>query len=244
MIPKVAVQTAQRVTVNVPVALEAKVVHTNNTNAARTTNTTAPLTVTVAHPAYTVFTLAAWHSLEDAVVAAEHALRTGALTLHTLHRAAPHFTNLAGAATFRQALRLINPHSESPRESGLKCKFFRAGLPAPLQQPIVHDSARSPIGRPDFLFDGTTGLIVEYDGDGKYGSPDNTEEAFLALHNERRREKRLLSVGLRMFRVHSNSYDDPEMMPDLIQAFHQQEKLRGGAAVPRCLIEGGYRAWV
>lgn len=263
-IPEVAVQTAQRIIVRVPVALEAYgasgVGHivgkiggkgdtpsTTRTAASHTTRTATAkttFTLTVAHPAYTVFTLAAWHSMEDAVVAAEEALRTGRLTISTFRRAAPHFTNLAHSATFRQACRLINSHSESPRESGLKCKFFREGLPAPLQQPTVFDSGHNPIGRPDFLFDGTAGLIVEYDGDGKYGTPDNPEKAFRAYQNERNREKRPLGVGLRMHRVYADTYDDPEMMPELLQAFNQQNSLRAGAVIPSHLIQGGYRAWV
>lgn len=198
----------------------------------------------VAHPAFAAFTLAAWHSIEDAVVAIEAALRAGTITTDSLRRAATvTLAGCKGIGRFRQALRLSNRHSESPRESGLKVKLWRAGLPPPLQQAQVYSKAGVFLGRPDFLFDDASSLIVEYDGRGKYHGADQGENAaamlgagaydpaytFDALNSERDREKMLLNQGFRVVRVYGDIYDDPQTVWD-IAAAHGGGRSAGTAA--------------
>lgn len=186
----------------------------------------------VAHPVFTAFTLAAWHSIEDAVVAIEAALRAGTMTTDALRRATDvTLAGCKGITRFRQALRLSTRHSESPRESGLKVKMWRAGLPPPLQQAQVYSTVGEFIARPDFLFDDASSLIVEYDGRGKYcgvGSRDkaavlglgahDTAYTFDALNSERDREKLLLNQGFRVLRVYGDIYDDPQTVWDIAAA--------------------------
>lgn len=224
----------------------------------------------VAHPVFAAFTLAAWHSVEDAVVAIEAALRTGTMTTDSLRRAADiTLAGCKGIARFRQALRLSNRHSESPRESGLKVKLWRAGLPPPLQQAQVYSKAGGFIARPDFLFDDASSLIVEYDGRGKYRGADGGENAaatlgpgvhdpaytFDALNSERDREKMLLNQGFRVLRVYGDIYDDPQTVWDIAAAHggagaqarwqgHPHAQRQAGEFRQWELVVGGYRAWV
>ena len=119
----------------------------------------------------TIIDLARWHSVADAVVAADFAARTnlGGLEipdfLTELRACVASLRKLRGIAKAREALRLINGASESPRESELKVKLWEAGLPAPLQQVELHYEGYF-AGRVDFFY--PCGLVIEYDGQGKY----------------------------------------------------------------------------
>ncbi|WP_293819922.1 hypothetical protein [uncultured Corynebacterium sp.] len=119
----------------------------------------------------TIVDLARWHSVADAVVAGDCAARTnlGGLEipdfLADLRACVASPRKLRGIAKAREALRLINGASESPRESALKVKLWEAGLPAPLQQVELRYEGYF-AGRVDFFY--PCGLVIEYDGQGKY----------------------------------------------------------------------------
>lgn len=208
----------------------------------------------------TVIDLARWHSVTDAVVAAESIVRTKydnhavevfiAEVRECLHSA----LNLRGFSEVTKALRLINGASESPRESELKVKLWEAGLPAPLQQVELHYEGYF-AGRVDFFY--PCGLVIEYDGQGKYqpgvtdadasftldtGSVIN-EEVFAArqILSERERERKLQNLGLRIYRVDRNNFRDGSAVADICR-IHQQ-MTRQGLEFPATNYRGGVPAW-
>lgn len=119
----------------------------------------------------TIVDLARWHSVTDAVVTGDCAAHTnlGGLEipdfLAELRACVASLRKLRGIAKAREALRLINGASESPRESELKVKLWEAELPAPLQQVELHYEGYF-AGRVDFFY--PCGLVIEYDGQEKY----------------------------------------------------------------------------
>lgn len=71
-----------------------------------------------------------------------------------------HVARVAGrdARPRRHAGRSTGRHSESPRESQLKIRFWEHGLPAPFQQVNILNEGGWTIGRVDMFFD--VGLAV------------------------------------------------------------------------------------
>lgn len=153
--------------------------------------------------------LAQWHSLEEAVVAAESAVSRSYGSVH-VERFGPHLVSgKKGAKTARQALNLITQWSESPMESELKVRMWEAGLPAPYQQVWINRDNRQSLGRVDFLF--PCGLVVEYDGQEKYadGAFGNAGySATEAISKENSRHKKIAALGYEIIRIDSSSYRD------------------------------------
>lgn len=154
--------------------------------------------------AYTCLDLALWHSLDDALIATEHALHTSQLSRATWLNTQDRFQCRVGSAQARQIFRLATPWSESPRESQVKLCMWEAGLPAPLQQATVFDVDGYVIGRPDFLY--PLGLAIEYDGKAKYGT--DLDQVLRSLRTERIRENSLQAGGLFFVRITSANYHD------------------------------------
>ncbi|MDK8891076.1 hypothetical protein QQA05_06635 [Corynebacterium macclintockiae] len=235
----------------------------------------------------TIVDLARWHSVTDAVVAGDCAARSnfGGLEipdfLAELRACVASLRKLRGIAKAREALRLINGASESPRESELKVKLWEAGLPAPLQQVELHYEGYF-AGRVDFFY--PCGLVIEYDGQGKYQpgmveAGDNrlsrgggggvngsepggarglnsdgsgyafgtggviNEEIFAArqILSERKRERKLQNLGLRIYRVDRNNFRDGTAIADICR-IHQQ-MTRQGLEFPGTNYRGGVPAW-
>lgn len=82
--------------------------------------------------------LARWHTLEDATVFLDHGLRRGLFSREDLCAGVARVAGSPGAPAARQAERLATGTSESPRESSLKVRMWRAGLPAPVQQVNIY----------------------------------------------------------------------------------------------------------
>ncbi|WCZ54674.1 hypothetical protein CJEIK_10940 [Corynebacterium jeikeium] len=208
----------------------------------------------------TIIDLARWHSVADAVVAAEFAARAGIDDMEisefitTLRADAAKLRRLRGIAKAREALRLINGASESPRESELKVKLWETGLPSPLQQVELHYEGYF-AGRVDFFY--PCGLVIEYDGQGKY-QPSLTdagasftlgtssvinEDVFAArqILSERERERKLQNLGLRIYRVDRDNFRDGSAVADICR-IHQQ-MTRQGLEFPATNYRGGVPAW-
>ncbi|MGJ4075055.1 hypothetical protein [Corynebacterium macclintockiae] len=212
----------------------------------------------------TIIDLARWHSVADAVVAAEFAARAGAdgvgisEFITALLADAGKLRKLRGISKVRDALRLINGASESPRESELKVKLWEAGLPAPLQQVELHYEDYF-AGRVDFFY--PCGLVIEYDGQGKY-QPGSTklgdgklsgagvdaggvinEEVFAArqILSERERERKLQNLGLRIYRVDRNNFRDGSAVADICRIHKQMTQ--HGLEFPTTNYRGGVPAW-
>ena len=218
----------------------------------------------------TIIDLARWHSVADAVVAAEFAARAAMGGLGTpefiaeLRADANGLRRLRGIAKAREALRLINGASESPRESALKVKLWKAGLPAPLQQVELHYEGYF-AGRVDFFY--PCGLVIEYDGQSKYqpgqagglsgglsgrmssglsgGLPGGmvNEEVFAArqIISERARERKLQNLGLRIYRVDRDNFRDGTAVADICRIHRQMTQ--HGLEFPAANYRGGVPAW-
>ena len=171
---------------------------------------------------------------------------------------------LRGIAKAREALRLINGASESPRESALKVKLWEAGLPAPMQQVELHYEGYF-AGRVDFFY--PCGLVIEYDGQSKYqpgqagglsgglsgrmssglsgGLPGGmvNEEVFAArqIISERARERKLQNLGARIYRVDRDNFRDGTAVADICRLHRQMTQ--HGLEFPAANYRGGVPAW-
>ncbi|WP_408925048.1 hypothetical protein ACKFRT_08980 [Corynebacterium sp. YSMAA1_1_F7] len=207
----------------------------------------------------TIIDLARWHSVADAVVAAEFAARAAMSGLGTpefiaeLRADANRLRKLRGISKTRESLRLINGASESPRESALKVKLWEAGLPAPLQQVELHYEGYF-AGRVDFFY--PCGLVIEYDGRSKYqprkagsdasgvtGGGMVNEEVFAArqIISERARERKLQNLGARIYRVDRDNFRDGTAVADICRLHRQMT--RNGLEFPATNYRGGVPAW-
>lgn len=169
--------------------------------------------------------LALWHSVEDAVIAAEYALHNGLLDWEEWQESESGLYCRHGAAQAREAYKLITPWSESPRESLLKIELRKAGLPAPFQQATIRDKDGYVLGRPDLYF--KNGLAVEYDGSEKYG--DTKDEALLAFRRERARESSIAACGVHFQRVNAENFRDGSAVRDIVQLWNMLNE-RGWSA--------------
>ena len=190
------------------------------------------------------------HSLDDAVIATEAALHTEKITWHEWRKwrawqdglrdpaATPASAPLRhGAQRARTAARLITRHSESPRESQLKIRFWEHGLPAPFQQVNILNEGGWAIGRVDMFFD--VGLAVEYDGRDKYG--DTAPAIERALLKERQRENDIQARGITLLRVTAETYLSGRAIEQVIEHFHA---LAARPTRPPCTLwSGGALAW-
>lgn len=154
-------------------------------------------------PADTIVDIARWYGIEDAVRCGDWAVRVRLTTLSKLRYSLKRRSGFTGAEVARTAVRLINGHSESPRESDVKSRLFEAGYPSPIQQPIILDAFRRRIGRVDFLFPQAS-IVLEYDGRGKtrgdYGQPPKR-----SIQGEHSRQRLLRAEHLDVIRIDANA---------------------------------------
>ena len=130
-----------------------------------------------------------------AVSVVDQALRLRIATAPQLAAALKLFTGRPGISTATRAVLFGDARSESVAESRLRVLLAALGLPAPLPQAEIRDTGGSLVARVDFLFT-QYGVIVEFDGDVKYG--DGGGQALIA---EKVREDRLLDLGYQIVRV-------------------------------------------
>lgn len=104
-----------------------------------------------------------------------------AISTHPLIRADGPALEIAGFAS---------PYAESPGESWCRLELHRAGLPAPFEQVHIRDRDWQFVGRVDFAWP-EQGVILEFDGLGKYRGPDGAK----VLEEEKHREIRLQELG-------------------------------------------------
>lgn len=113
-------------------------------------------------PLRTAFDLACVESLTDAVVAADALGRAGEFTGPDLEA----FVGLVGprrnCRRVIQVARLMDPASESPRESRVRLRIVLAGLPVPVSQYVVLDGRRF-VARVDLAWPEWK-VALEYDG--------------------------------------------------------------------------------
>lgn len=162
-------------------------------------DTTSVDGVPVVLPARAVLDTARLMGVADGVVAADAALRCGAVGPDDLGTVTADLRGLRGVARARRCASLADARSESVGESWSAVVLDDAGIPTPERQEIFRD-ARGIVGRVDFWWPGQR-VVGEFDGRVKYGrslsggrSPEDV------LWDEKRREDRLRALGLTVVR--------------------------------------------
>jgi hypothetical protein len=148
----------------------------------------------------TVLDLAATRQFAEAVVVADHALRSGLLTVDALVSAATDGRARRGGGRALIVARFADARAESPGESLSRARIHELGLPAPALQTRLRDGD-GVVGRVDFWWDRIR-LVGEFDGRVKYraGGVDDRRPPEERLWAEKLREDRLRAAGARVAR--------------------------------------------
>lgn len=186
--------------------------------------------------------MALWHSTQSAVMAIESAFHRKLLHVGEWEKVVEliveRVAGRKGAARARQALKLVTPFSESPRESELKVALWRAGFPVPYQQVNIYARTGELLGRADFMFE--CGLVVEYDGRVKYDNSLGTPLDHVLL-NERNREKALQNEGFVVLRVNADSFWDQTYLAQIHNLLTHMQN--AGFSAPKAQWRAAGRAW-
>ena len=154
-------------------------------------------------PLRTVLDLARSLSLEEAVAAADSALRQGLVTVDDLQAAAQALPAARGRARVSRVVSLIDPCSGSVLESVCRVLFVLAGLPTALTQYRVRGADGRLLGRVDFAWPEHR-LVVETDGFAFHADRRSSRD-------DRRRTNALVLAGWRVLRF---SWEDVVHEPD------------------------------
>lgn len=186
--------------------------------------------------------MALWHSTQAAVTAIESAFQRRPLHVGEWEKMVEliieRVAGRKGAAQARQALKLVTPFSESPRESELKVALWRAGFPVPYQQVNIYARTGELLGRVDFMFE--CGLVVEYDGRVKYDNSLGTPLDHVLL-NERNREKALQNEGFVVLRVDADSFWDQTYLAQIHNMLKHMQN--AGFSAPKAQWRAAGRSW-
>ncbi len=152
--------------------------------------------------ARTVVDVARTADLTRAVAIGDSALNRAKTTMGELHQALEGVCGTTGARLARDALRLLDPRSESPGETWSRMQMAALGMPVPELQRVIRAGGAF-LGRVDFYFP-ELGIVGEFDGRLKYvgRNPEYTRtmstEQIVML--EKKRENKLWRRGLVVFR--------------------------------------------
>lgn len=134
-------------------------------------------------------------TLVEAVAFGDAVLRSGAATPQLLEQALDRSTGLRGVRRARDAVRHLEPRSESLMESRFRMRLVLGGVPRPDAQLDVYDDGGH-VGRADLHLDG---VLLEYDG--REARLDRT-----VFVHERRRQNRMADLGCEIRRFTSADY--------------------------------------
>jgi very-short-patch-repair endonuclease len=122
-------------------------------------------------------------------VIVDAALHSGRLRTEQLASWVDTHAGFRGVRKLRTVLKHCDANAESPMESRLRLVLVMGGLPRPRAQVTIRDRWGRAVGRPDLYYPDQR-LGIEYDG----GTHRD------ALVEDDRRQKRLLSAGVRLLR--------------------------------------------
>jgi predicted transcriptional regulator of viral defense system len=140
----------------------------------------------------------AW-SLEDAVVALDQALHSGAVTEPELRTTVLEMTHWQGIGAAARAVGLADGRAESPLESRGRLRILASGLPAPELQMDLY-GPRGFVARVDAWYEDAA-VAIEFDGQVKYDDPFAGRTAGQVLWEEKRREDDVRDLGVRFLRI-------------------------------------------
>ncbi|GAA4371553.1 DUF559 domain-containing protein [Agromyces bauzanensis] len=186
--------------------------------------------VRVTDAATTWCQLAAMLSLDDLVAAGDHMLtgsaanggRVATATIVTLTAAAELHRGSPGAARTREALPLLRVGPLSPRESLLRLRMLRHGLPEPqLNHPVPECLVDGHVPHVDFAYPEYR-VAIEYEGD-YHRSPEQ-------FRRDIRRYERLQDAGWIVIRAAADDVpDDPAALQaaELVERIERRLRSRG-----------------
>ena len=111
----------------------------------------------------TFIDLAARLSLPTLVAFGDYSLRNQLTDPATLTHCLVDCTGQRGVRRARQALSMLDPRAESPRESMLRIVLEESGLPRPIPQLVIRSANGDFIARGDLVYTEHK-VVVEYDG--------------------------------------------------------------------------------
>ena len=149
-------------------------------------------------------------SYEAGVVLLDAVLRQRAATRDELAQVVHQLRYRTGAPRAANAVRFADGRSESVGESRLRALMADHGLPPPELQADLFDGRRALLARVDFLFRAQR-LVVEFDGELKYGSTGD-------LVAEKWREDRIRELGYAVIRLGWSDLDKPVRTVRRVQA--------------------------
>ncbi|WP_420120447.1 hypothetical protein [Nakamurella sp.] len=159
--------------------------------------------------ARTVVDLARSCGFEQAVVAADHALRAGLVDRAALQEAAGRAHGRRGSRTAQQVVAFADPRAESVGESRSRVLLAREGLPPPELQAPIRAGAGVVVARTDFCWRAAR-VVGEFDGAEKFGRRLRPGQgAGDAVFREKLREDRIRALGFSVVRWTWAELDDP-----------------------------------
>ncbi len=141
----------------------------------------------------TALDLACWHPIRRSVAAIDSLARAIDFKLADVELLAQRYPGRRGIRRAREALGLVDPGAESPRETWLRVLLIQAGLPRPQTQIPIYDENGYLFARLDMGWEHLE-IAVEYDGD-----HHRTDKAQFA--REIRRLEMLARMGWIVIRV-------------------------------------------
>jgi hypothetical protein len=161
-------------------------------------------------PVRTAIDLARTLPFVEAVVAMDALLHTGRCTAALIERRLAAMRGWPGCRSVREVLQLAEPAAESPMESRLRVLWVQAGLPPPVAQHTVLDSAGAFLARVDLA-------LPELRIAGGYDGEVHLQSDMFA--KDRRRQNQLLSAGWLVLRWTSGDvYQRPESVAADVRA--------------------------
>ncbi|WIM67006.1 hypothetical protein QP027_07675 [Corynebacterium breve] len=149
----------------------------------------------------TCIDLARWYGEVTGVQAMDYAIRNRKCSKNELLERAALLNRTTGAARARVAAKIANAASESPRESLIKAGLYLRGYRNVWQQVNIEGVREGFIARVDFYLP-SSGVVVEYDGAGKYAADPGKDR------REYRQTVELQSLGLIVIRVRAEHVQD------------------------------------
>lgn len=118
----------------------------------------------VTSPARTALDIACWNTITTAVAAVDSLARVTELKAVDIDLLARRYARRRGILRARQAIDLIDPGAQSPKESWLRVVLIEAGLPRPQTQIAVVNEFGSAFAYLDMGWEDVK-VAVEYDGE-------------------------------------------------------------------------------
>jgi hypothetical protein len=150
-------------------------------------------------------------------------MRAGGFERDDLLPELPRFKGYRGVVQLRLLAPLADPRAESPGESGLRLRWYDAGLPTPVLQLPIHDDLgleryRADLGLP------VVRLIAEYDGRDHHTSPADR------AHDAQRRDWMRASGWIVVVLTHHEVFAHPDRAVDLLRRAYAEARHRSRTA--------------